>query len=128
MPNYQAPSTGGTLRASNGNDTITGSAVNDTLWGLGGADVINSADGDDIVNGDGAYTVADAIRETGTANIAYAGTALSTTPVLTSMGMANGDCAILRMWHRLSRSNQPAMVMALMVRLLLRCRPTAIVS
>ena len=87
MPTYNAKLTGGTLRASNQADTINGSAVNDTLWGLGGNDTINGGDGNDVIEGDGAYTVADAVQQTGTATISNIGASGSATlPTLTALG------------------------------------------
>ena len=95
MPNYIAKATGGTLRASNQADTITGSAVNDILWGLGGNDTINGGNGDDVIEGDGAYTVADAVRETGTATLSNIGASGSATlPTLTSLGQIDGTLSV----------------------------------
>ena len=97
MPNYTANTNGGTLRASNSNDTIVGSAVNDTLWGLGGDDIITGGNGDDIIEGDGAYTVADAVRETGTATISNSTvTIISLTPSLAAMGQLDSGASVWR--------------------------------
>ncbi len=75
------------LRATNVEDAIHGLTGNDTLWGLGGSDTIDGGEGDDVIEGDGAYTVADAVREFGTASIAFSGRVSSTSGLqLTSMG------------------------------------------
>jgi Ca2+-binding RTX toxin-like protein len=97
VPNYTAKTTGGTLRASNSNDTITGSSVTDILWGLGGDDVITGGDGDDTIEGDGTYTVADAVRETGIATISNSTiTLISLTPSLTAMGVLDSGASVWR--------------------------------
>ncbi len=89
MSTYNATSSGGVFRASNQNDTINGGSANDTLFGLGGNDMIFGGAGDDVINGDGAYTVADAMRENGTVSLSNVGVSGTTTqPILTSMGMS----------------------------------------
>ncbi len=110
MPNYTAKTSGGTLRASNSADTIVGSAVNDMLWGLGGSDIITGGDGDDTIEGDGAYTVADAVRETGIATISNAtNTLISLVPSLTAMGVLDSGASV---W-RISNTSNAAMTVVL---------------
>lgn len=94
MSNLNAPSAGGTVRGTNAADVISGSANADVLWGLGGADVINGGAGNDVIEGDGAYTVADAVNNTGTATLTNLASVplISLVPSLTSMGvLANGQ-------------------------------------
>ena len=94
MSNLNAPSAGGTVRGTNAADVISGSANADVLWGLGGADVINGGAGNDMIEGDGAYTVADAVNNTGTATLSNLASVplISLVPSLTSMGvLANGQ-------------------------------------
>ncbi len=97
VPTYTAKSTGGTLRGSNSSDTIIGGGASDILWGLGGNDVITGGDGNDTIEGDGVYTVADAVRETGIAIISNASiTTVSTVPALTSMGLLESGFSVWR--------------------------------
>jgi Ca2+-binding RTX toxin-like protein len=92
VPTFNATSSGGLLRGSNQDDTINGASANDVLFGLGGNDAIFGGAGDDIINGDGAFTVADQVRLAGSAGISNAGVTGSTAqPLLTAMGMANGQ-------------------------------------
>ena len=107
MPTYNASSSGGTVRASNQNDTINGGSANDVLWGLGGDDLIYGGAGDDVLEGDGTYTVADAIRVAGSAQISNLGVAGSTAvPTLTAMGVSDG----LSVWRIRNLSDSPITV------------------
>jgi Ca2+-binding RTX toxin-like protein len=104
---YTATNSGGLLRGSNQNDTINGAGANDTLFGLGGNDVIFGGAGDDVINGDGAYTVADAVREQGTASLSNLGVSgVVTQPSLTAMGVQNG----VSVWRVRNLSDQPMTV------------------
>ncbi len=96
------------MRASNQADTINGSAVSDTLWGLGGNDTIYGGDGNDVIEGDGTYTVADAVRETGTATLSNTGAiGLGILPTLASLGQIDGTLSV---WSIRNISNTPITV------------------
>ncbi len=89
MPSFNAPTNGGTVSASNGNDVVTGSAVDDILRGLGGNDLINGADGNDTIFGDGLISYAAAFNTVGYATLAYAGTATPTGNGLSFASLGN---------------------------------------
>ncbi len=72
------------LRATSADDIVYGLLGDDTLLGYGGADQIEGGDGNDVIHGDGIFTVADHLRETGSA--VFAAPAGSTI-VFTSMGL-----------------------------------------
>ncbi len=109
MTNFTAKPTGGILRAYNTADTITGSAVDDVLWGLGGNDVINGGDGNDVIEGDGIYTIADAIRETGRATLANTTISPALRPSLKSEGSLENGYSV---W-RITNTTALAMVVTL---------------
>lgn len=89
------------LRGTNSTDSIVGNGGADTLSGLGGDDSIDGGAGNDTINGDGVYTVADAVKEAGWAEIAYTGTVTSPTGLLlTSMGrMVEFDGDTVSVWR-----------------------------
>ncbi len=97
MSNLNAPAAGGTVRGTNDKDVITGSAFSDMLSGLGGNDIINGGAGDDVIDGDGNFTIADVVRQTGSAVFSNIGVTASTRPLLTSMGVSDPTHTVWRL-------------------------------
>jgi Ca2+-binding RTX toxin-like protein len=107
VSNLNAPAAGGIVRGTNVADVITGSAFADTLLGLGGDDVISGGAGDDVIDGDGVYSVADAVKLTGTAVFSNVGLAATPKPVLTSMGTLDPTHSV---WRLRNTSDLPEVV------------------